>query len=974
MKVVITCGAMSFGPNTPQYRSLGGSETAALMLGKALAARGHEVSLFCNLQKDGPDAFAGGKADDGVFYHHLDSYATYATGIQHDLLIAVRDPRFVTLPTQSKKRVLWMHDIATKRGMQRALDQMAWCFDEIWTVSEWHRKQVHEATGYPLHSIKALRNGIVPVPDIEKGMKFPKQLIYAARPERGLENLVKEGGVMEHLPEYKLKVAMYEHFPEEMRPFYEMLFKRIAALPNVELIGGKSQPQLRQIIADSEAYIYPTQFEETSCILARECIEQQVPFLTTKEGALPETLGDCGIFFEDWDRYQKHPDGVRFNPWNPGSQLWCQKFADFVRDTLTSTAVVLPKIRMSKRTDLYWDGVAEMVEANAAPAPSPLFSRMWSLIQDGDIIPARALMKASPCPPWTEPIASLYQELVGCYGFLEGDMAKYYEDSYTKKQGTPEDELIFRLDTNTTKRWIAIADQIRQLPPGSRVLEYGCGPGHVLAPLAKEFPLIDFVGIDYSVSAIHILNEGAVKNGLSNLIADCSFNHYPNYPFDAVICTEVLEHVIEPWNILQDVERFVKPGGKVIVTCPRGPWEPKSYERAGHWGERFHLWSIDQMMFKQMTGDKPNQQFLHLHDGMDQYMRVIGHTVMTYNADHKPISPVDPLEKTNRAWTRQTCAACVIAYNNEDTILKMLNSLDKKVQFIQIALGPCTDKTRTFILDWFRDRPWMRFKIIDVPKIEPHKFGFDDARNTSFADIGKDFDWFLWIDTDEYLAGHPSKYLSNSALDGYMIAQHHFTVEPRGKAPEIDRPARLCRTTRGYSAKGHIHEHFEVSEGGPGMCQMLPDVDIGHPGYVNEETRRARFLRNYPFLEWDHETGGDRKLHKFLWFRDIIHRMRFKMMENAPVPVVRQLAEDAIAYYNANVEDMSAFGPGIYMSVAYLSEAYRVLGRGVFMKFSLGFDDRGTQLEGVFETPEQFYRVIRQLIDPEFKDRQSKYY
>jgi SAM-dependent methyltransferase/glycosyltransferase involved in cell wall biosynthesis len=972
MKIVIACGSMSFGPATPQHRSLGGSETAALMLGKALAARGHEVSMFCNLQKDGPDAFRGGKADDGVFYHSLESYPTYVTGIRHDLLIAVRDPRFVTMPTQSKKKVLWMHDIATKRGMQRAFDQMAWAFDEVWAVSEWHRKQINEATGYPLHSIKALRNGIVPVPDVEQGSRIARQLIYAARPERGLENLVKEGGVMEHLPEYKLKVAMYEHFPEDMRGFYEMLFKRIAALPNVEMIGGKSQPQLRQIIADSEAYIYPTQFEETSCILARECIEQRTPMLTTREGALPETLGDCGIYFEKWI------EGRGFDTPEKGTPAWCKLFAQFVREELSDPYLLDRKREnMTERTDLYWDGVAEMVEANATPASSPLFSRVWSLVQDGDVMAARALMRdhvtktfPESVPCLTEPLASIYQELVAQYGFIEGDMAKYYEESYTKKQGTAEDELVFRLDTNKTKRWIAIADQIRQLPPGSCVLEYGCGPGHVIAPLAKEFPHITFVGFDHSAAALDVVRAGILEHKIDNLIV----RDGPFAQFDAVLCTEVLEHVTEPWEMLERIESYVKPGGKVIVTCPRGPWEPKSYQRIGHWGERFHLWAIDQVMFKQMTGDKPKQQFFHLNDGMDDHMRVIGHVVMTYEADHKPISPVDPLAKANRAWVRQTCAACVIAYNNEDTILKMLNSLDQKVQFVQIALGPCTDHTRQFMLDWFRDRPWMRFKIIDVPKIEPRKFGFDDARNASFADIGKDFDWFLWIDTDEYLAGHPSKYLINSALDGYMIAQHHFTVEPRGKPPEIDRPARLCRTNRGYAAKGHIHEHFEVADGGPGMCQMLPDVDIGHPGYVNEEVRRNRFLRNYPFLEWDHETGGDRKLHKFLWFRDIIHRMRFKMMEGAPVPDVRKLAEDAIHYYNTNVEDMSAFGPGIYMSIAYLSEAYRVLGRGVQMKFALGFDDRGTQLEGVFESPEQFYRVLKQLVDPEFKDRSSKYY
>jgi UDP-glucose:(glucosyl)LPS alpha-1,2-glucosyltransferase len=200
---------------------------------------------------------------------------------------------------QTKKKVLWMHDIATKRGMQRAFDNMAWSIDEVWAVSEWHRQQIHKVTGYPLENIKAARNGIVPVSTID-APHSDRQLIYAARPERGLDNLIMPGGIMDQLPEFNLKVCMYDHFPEHMRDYYNKIMARMREMPNVEFLGPKPQAELRQIIRDSAAYIYPTQFEETSCILAREAVEQGTPFLTTKVGALPETLGPCGIYFEDW--------------------------------------------------------------------------------------------------------------------------------------------------------------------------------------------------------------------------------------------------------------------------------------------------------------------------------------------------------------------------------------------------------------------------------------------------------------------------------------------------------------------------------------------------------------------------------------------------------------------------------------------------------------------------------------------------
>jgi hypothetical protein len=177
MHVVIACGAMNFGPATPAVASLGGSETAALMMGKALAERGHTVDMFCNLPAPGaPDHIASGtKADDGVTYRELRTeYGDYVAKTPHDLTLVVRDPMICTLKSLGRKKVLWAHDIFTMKGMKRAIEQMGFCWDEIWSVSEWHRQQIADATGYPLSHIKALRNGIVRYDDIATPMREKK--------------------------------------------------------------------------------------------------------------------------------------------------------------------------------------------------------------------------------------------------------------------------------------------------------------------------------------------------------------------------------------------------------------------------------------------------------------------------------------------------------------------------------------------------------------------------------------------------------------------------------------------------------------------------------------------------------------------------------------------------------------------------------------------------------------------------------
>ena len=53
MIITIHCGGMPFNGDTIKTKSLGGSETAAYYVAKALAARGHRVTMFTNEQAEG---------------------------------------------------------------------------------------------------------------------------------------------------------------------------------------------------------------------------------------------------------------------------------------------------------------------------------------------------------------------------------------------------------------------------------------------------------------------------------------------------------------------------------------------------------------------------------------------------------------------------------------------------------------------------------------------------------------------------------------------------------------------------------------------------------------------------------------------------------------------------------------------------------------------------------------------------------
>lgn len=984
MEIAIVGAAMPFGPDTLKHKSIGGSEQAQLMLGKELKKLGHLVIQFTNLPAQGePDHIESGTVgEDGVRYLSMEHYQNFITSTDVDLLICSRQPDLLTVNHQAKKAVLWMHDLATYRFAAPRIAALSWNFNEIWCVSEFHKKQVNEITGYPLDRIEVVRNGIVPVDYPDEFERRQHQLVYAARPERGLINLVRPGGIMERLPEYNLKVCMYDNHPEHMRDLYQYLFSRCMELPNVELLGSLRQEEVRKLLQQSKAYIYPTQFEETSCILAREALSTGTVFLTTKVGALPETLRDDAFYFED---FQGFPTDAQ-----PGNDEWCDQFAKFVSAALREEkGVVARSVSGANRNDLYWDGVARTVEGFAdAEDPKP-FSRAWSLIEDSDVYAAKAFIEQQLNvfgedldAGQVSALLDVEADLKRLYPFIYGHETydSYYERYFQwidENEKTGRDDPLSR-PPRPDARFDAIANEVSKLPAGSKVLDYGCAEGPILLRLAKMFPDKRFFGVDFATSNIELVHQYANQHNLENV--DAYFGSSENWPeafaggyFDAAICSEVLEHVAEPWVLADFVESQVKPGGRIIITVPAGAWEAIGLHDIKHYPWRAHVWHIDKFMLRTMFNGKENRELMRLSSGFTRDSRAIGHTFFCYDADHKDIPSVDPLVKAYEHKPRQTIGACIIAKDCASTIRKTLKSLEHQVQVIQIALEESSDDTRETIMDFALDHPWIYVEIIDRPAIKPREYGFDDARNASIKNCPTD--WILWIDTDEFITGDRlCFYAKDNACDSYAIHQHHFSVEPRGAQNQMDRPARMFRNNGKFTFYGKVHEHAELGpNGGPGYSSLLPDVDIAHIGYEDEQTRMRRFFRNFPFLEWDREVNPDRKLGNYLWLRDMIHRMR-NFHSQGNIPAAQQMAFEAIEYYEKIWEDLERFGEGVHISLAYYGEAMRYLDRGMPVNAMFDLDGNKITLTSQVEDMKIVTRVVDSLVNKELEKKKSKYW
>jgi len=100
-----------------------------------------------------------------------------------------------------------------------------------------------------------------------------------------------------------------------------------------------------------------------------------------------------------------------------------------------------------------------------------------------------------------------------------------------------------------------------------RVLEIGCGAGQTLE-LIKNLKLCEnTVGIE--------LFENAANSAISRVDKvyrlDIEKDVAPEKlgQFDLILILDVLEHLIDPWNVLQSVvKEYLKPSGKMIISLP----------------------------------------------------------------------------------------------------------------------------------------------------------------------------------------------------------------------------------------------------------------------------------------------------------------------------------------------------------------------------------------------------------------------
>lgn len=107
-----------------------------------------------------------------------------------------------------------------------------------------------------------------------------------------------------------------------------------------------------------------------------------------------------------------------------------------------------------------------------------------------------------------------------------------------------------------------------------RALDIGAGSTHLAAELQHYFS--EYITLDIEVRSQKL-----------NIRADGQYLPFGDALFDTVICTDVLEHVPDPWRIFHEVYRVLTPGGVAIMVTPFFFWaheEPYDFFRISKYG------------------------------------------------------------------------------------------------------------------------------------------------------------------------------------------------------------------------------------------------------------------------------------------------------------------------------------------------------------------------------------------------------
>jgi 2-polyprenyl-3-methyl-5-hydroxy-6-metoxy-1,4-benzoquinol methylase len=138
------------------------------------------------------------------------------------------------------------------------------------------------------------------------------------------------------------------------------------------------------------------------------------------------------------------------------------------------------------------------------------------------------------------------------------------------QQGDPfgiEDKLKGDFHKGRIKDTISLISMlIKDKSTDIKLLDIGCGQGHITAAIKRKFPQFEISGLDCSLNAITKANS--LYKDIDFILGTANKPPYAENYFDIIVCNNTWEHLKDPVFMLGNIKKAIKRNGHIIISSP----------------------------------------------------------------------------------------------------------------------------------------------------------------------------------------------------------------------------------------------------------------------------------------------------------------------------------------------------------------------------------------------------------------------
>jgi mannosyltransferase OCH1-like enzyme len=271
--------------------ALGGSEKAVAYITKCFPK---DYNIFVS-------GDVANEQFDNIQYIHLSQLTNLInTTPFHTVIISRYIAFYEIFPNASfYQSFIWAHDICllwygSKLNDQQILTKWNKYITGCICLTEWHKNLFLNTYPQLCDKINIINNGIDLSSFKSVNIKIKNKFIYTSRPERGLDTLLKLWPqILDKIPDATLSIATYGEFPSNNMEY--KLKQIMDSYSSIHFLGKLNTTKLYEEMNSTEFWLYPTNFNETSCITALEMLMNEVICIYYPVAGLINTIDKYGV-------------------------------------------------------------------------------------------------------------------------------------------------------------------------------------------------------------------------------------------------------------------------------------------------------------------------------------------------------------------------------------------------------------------------------------------------------------------------------------------------------------------------------------------------------------------------------------------------------------------------------------------------------------------------------------------------------